>query len=765
MPDFPINIKVDPGDAPQKIDRTTDSVAKLEKHADSLKRAFAQVAEGIRYTATVLTSQAVRGFGSLADAIQLEHKWLVTLRGDMQAYQRDLAAIDALHRRGTITAREHAAAMASARSRAGIPTAKQEAGLLDGALGQAAAFAGPAALAVKAFGAISASLDDLNRRARDVTEASAAMLRYRDTAAEARESAEGLRGTAKLLGEDLKSTAGVFLDVAGASSDLGLSATQLTSITRTLGMIMKTEGRSIGDVGGVLSQLEFAISRGSISSGELARIMKQFPPIAATWRQEFGLSTAELLKAADSGEIARRGLSRLLTSFEDGGEVIRKYQQRLIALADTSGKSSATILKDQLKFVQQHRELEKVAKDTGVQLESLDPRVGKLGGKLRDAAGEAKKLHDGFLALAQDPWADKRNALAVSLDLLTEKASALWTQLHKIAQDPWGGPNKNMLAEGIDLVVGKLDMFGTWAKKRMGEFAEATKQARAELERLAEPFARMQRSPARAALGGDLGGQDAYQRYVESEVARLSNMTTEPDLEADMRAYDAQQALIAGYKRMQVESAKWAALESSNQDGIARGFNAIDRELHNTAQLTEQLLVGAFHNLEDAIVQAATTGELSFSRMIDGFISDLTRLALRQAALGLAGLFGPGGTPSVFGTGATQAFSGLYGSAGLDFRVPGFSAGGEGTVRGGGGMTDAVPVAFWATQGERVIVQTQGQQAAARDAASSSASSPPPVVPVVVTLDERAFLRALQSPLGATAIDNVLRKNPGLLKR
>jgi hypothetical protein len=117
---------------------------------------------------------------------------------------------------------------------------------------------------------------------------------------------------------------------------------------------------------------------------------------------------------------------------------------------------------------------------------------------------------------------------------------------------------------------------------------------------------------------------------------------------------------------------------------------------------------------EDAIVEGK-----KFSDVIQGIEKDIIRLIARKTvtdplmnALGsidIGGLFGGFG---IGGGGNAAAAS--AGAAGLDatignYLLPGFATGGAFTVGGQAG-TDSNVVAFRATRGERVSIETPGQQ-------------------------------------------------------
>lgn len=753
MSEFPINIKVDPGDAAPKIDRVHDSVARAEKRVDNLTRTFGMLEDAFARQArttevhTRLTNSLAIGFGrlgqamegraratevhnrlnntlsasmgTLAQAIQREHALLKGIRGDTQAYERDLQSLNAMLARGTISQREHADALARSRGSAGIATPKS-AGVFDGVggqlAGQIAGIAGPAALAATAIGKLVEGIGAIQQRAQESRDATASMLRYKDSIDGARESVDALRPTSKLLQSDLKETTGVFLAVADAASGLGLKERELTDITRTLGMIMKIEDKSIGDSAQVLGTLQFAMEKGNLERREMATLMKQFPPLGAVWRKEFGMTTEELLKAAEGGKLNREQIGRMLTSLRDGSAVLDTYGKRLEVTSEFSdrlnGKHAANVME-----------------------------LNRIDGTLRGVVTRHQDLHGAMLDLANDPWADKRGLLGRSLDTLTEKAGRFWKALQKIAQDPWGD-SRSSIAQGIDQITSMLGHAWTEGKKHVEKYSAAAKEAMAESQKLVDAFLRAT-SKGRPTIASTMGGQEAFERMHEG----FSSDVGLPDSPSDLSGVTAMESATAAEMLGDLSKGDELELGVPAPDAVAK-VNALDKAWSDLGTNMEQGVLKQAERLGDELATLFMTGEFGWRAMVDAMIKDMTRLAIQQGIMfGFKAAFGPS-----FG-----------GSAGLDFKVPSFSAGGGGIV-GGTGDTDTTPVSFWATQGERVIVQTQGQQMAAREAASST-SGPAPVQPMIVNLDERALLRALQSPMGATAIDNVLRKNPGLLKR
>lgn len=139
---------------------------------------------------------------------------------------------------------------------------------------------------------------------------------------------------------------------------------------------------------------------------------------------------------------------------------------------------------------------------------------------------------------------------------------------------------------------------------------------------------------------------------------------------------------------------KEAALRSDWMNGASRAFaNYID-ETNDVAGQTEGLFSDALHGVEDAFVNAATTGKLSFKDLADSIIADLARIVAKAyivtpilAALGIGGDSSTSSTGvigSVFGgsgggiTGALSSIKDVITVAGSNFGksiISGFNSG------------------------------------------------------------------------------------------
>lgn len=672
MADFPIHVKVEPGDAKTKIDDVHRTVEKAEKQATAARRAFQTLGDAVRYMANTTVTQAVKGFGSLTDALQLEHRWMMTIRGDIQGYSKDVAALNALMARGKITAKEYDAALASAGQKHGLADASSSGfgGAFKGAMfEQITSIAAPAALAAGAIGMLTSSLDSMSRKAEELRNASVAMLKYKNDVQGARDAAENLRSTTNLLGENIGTTTSAFLAVADATEGMGLSQAKMTDITRGLGLAMLQSNASIGDTAGVLGQLEAAIKRGSISGGELGSIMKRFGPLADIWTKDFGKSRAQLIGMADSGELAKLGLDRLLTSIRTTPELLQYMENRLQLTM-----SAQTVL------------------------------TGEYG-RARTALA--------LLKLELPQVTDETRKLGEASTFVGDSMGAMSRVMMQIGNDPWG-----------DNLVAK-------AEKWLGKVAQANQKAIEKAKALREELKKLANAQAKT-LTDDLVKQLEYERNFPE--GKVTNQEW-----ADFAQGQRNQRLAEVSRQRALDAAEWGKW--------------MEYSKHEASEF-ESILVNAFAN-----------SELSFSKMVDSFMADMQRLALRRAALGLGGILFGGDTGNAISSAREAGFGkGLLGSAGLSITAPHFASGGGMRIPGSG-ATDTTPVTFWATGGEQLTVRTPGQQMATRETASSASSAAAPVQPVVVVLDERAILRAQQSPMGAQVLDDLFRKYPGLLKR
>ena len=102
--------------------------------------------------------------------------------------------------------------------------------------------------------------------------------------------------------------------------------------------------------------------------------------------------------------------------------------------------------------------------------------------------------------------------------------------------------------------------------------------------------------------------------------------------------------------------------ERSAEYGAQSAFQDYADSATNAAEQIKSVLTNAFSKVEDAMVQAFTTGKFSFRDMANSIIQDLIRISIRQGITGpIASAIGNSGAASWIG----NAFSSLFGARAL----------------------------------------------------------------------------------------------------
>ena len=141
------------------------------------------------------------------------------------------------------------------------------------------------------------------------------------------------------------------------------------------------------------------------------------------------------------------------------------------------------------------------------------------------------------------------------------------------------------------------------------------------------------------------------------------------------RVEEAVQQRIAAARREAAEAARDAAEQAaaaaraantSVAQGFRYGFEALGRSAESAAELAASSVTGAFHSMEDALVDFVRTGKLEFSSLANSIVADLARIAIRQSITGplFGWLSGLGAGGESFGAGDWWAWNHAGGVAG-----------------------------------------------------------------------------------------------------
>lgn len=190
--------------------------------------------------------------------------------------------------------------------------------------------------------------------------------------------------------------------------------------------------------------------------------------------------------------------------------------------------------------------------------------------------------------------------------------------------------------------------------------------------------------------------------------------------------------------------------------GFQRGFLQLQQSVGDFSTLAETALTGAFDGATDAIIQFVTTGQANFRQFAASILADIARIALRQAILGgISAAFGG------FGGGLGGIAAGAAAGAGSTTvqTASGKQMGGQFTVGGSGGI-DSQLVAFRASPGERVSVDTKHrQQKEAQNRQAGANQQSQNGTQIVNVLDPSLVGDFLTSPQGQQVLVNTIRKN------
>jgi len=143
-------------------------------------------------------------------------------------------------------------------------------------------------------------------------------------------------------------------------------------------------------------------------------------------------------------------------------------------------------------------------------------------------------------------------------------------------------------------------------------------------------------------------GQDAVaqlrrqmdvQREYEDELKRLGDR----QVATDQDQWDQLAANAARHRdeQLQLETdyqARRLAAMGDWRNGTRAAFEDYATEANNAAGQAHSALTNAFQGAEDALVQFAMTGKLSFRDLANSIIADLARIAAKQAIVGIAGM-------------------------------------------------------------------------------------------------------------------------------
>jgi lambda family phage tail tape measure protein len=231
------------------------------------------------------------------------------------------------------------------------------------------------------------------------------------------------------------------------------------------------------------------------------------------------------------------------------------------------------------------------------------------------------------------------------------------------------------------------------------------------------------------ALNGELNSQQ--DRFARQSLD-LENQRSDPSRNMSDEEFAKKSQALADANKKATDQIRqnYADVETAQGDWTNGATSAWENYLDsakNVAGQTKSLFTNAFSSMEDAVVNFALTGKLSFSDFAKSILADMARIATRQASSQLlSSLFGAGlsyfsGGANGFASGSAAATSSSLGASQAGYSSTYFPqakggawSGGAQMFANGGAFTNSVvstPTAFGMAGGGKGVMGEAGPQA------------------------------------------------------
>lgn len=505
---------------------------------------------------------------------------------------------------------------------------------------------------------------------------------------------------AQKLGQGWGETAEVYGRIALATKEMGQSSLETLGYVETLGKAVKMSGASSTEAHAAMVQLTQGMASGTLRGEELNSVLEQLPSVADLLAKSLGVTRGELRALGQEGKIAADDVAIALRL--SAQQVDEDYKKLDVTFGDmwTRFKNGA----------------QRAA--AGVMSALAAP-----ANALRDLAralGDAEKSYyqpyldntiakDGYTSLVE---------LSMGIALRGQRQAQMATM------DAIVNPQK--IREQQKLAAEGQRAAEEWMRGLEGVLGEAYPLKRATAE-LSDQQRILNEAVQRGKLTADVAA-DAYNRLWRAYLGL--------DQPGALGKLSGQKGhglygganMLSGLARganFKPEAADKGSFVDAATDHAAK---KIAEPTTEAARLAADAWRVATDSMTASLQNFIRTGEFSFNDFIGGLLGGLTQIGMQ----------------------------GLGASIGL----PGYASGGAFTVGGTGG-TDSTPVAFMASPGERVIIQTPQQQRGGGVANGGGAAGP---VTVVNMIDRNDVVGLLDSPEGGRVLIKQLRLNAGAVK-
>lgn len=204
-------------------------------------------------------------------------------------------------------------------------------------------------------------------------------------------------------------------------------------------------------------------------------------------------------------------------------------------------------------------------------------------------------------------------------------------------------------AQRAQLLVAKESLATTDAQaEARRQLTRDTAAGLAMEERLAQLYKQQVDQNEIALMGIGRGSQAAeiaqrelnIRREYLAEVEKLEKAQRNKNTELSVAEYQREKDLLAASlaERLALEQSyqdQRMAMQADWRNGFTAAFEDYSAQAANVSGQFKSLFESAFQGAEDAIVKFALTGKLSFTDLANSIVADLTRIAAKQAVMGI----------------------------------------------------------------------------------------------------------------------------------
>lgn len=205
----------------------------------------------------------------------------------------------------------------------------------------------------------------------------------------------GVHQVSLMTNTSLDATAGLFTKVNDVGKQMGMTQQQSLDLVKTINMAIQTGGGDAAASEAAIVQLTQALQSGVLRGDEFNSIMEQAPGISKALAQSLGVTTGELRKMAENGELSAEKVIQALqqqstaieadyakfpTTIGNALQRIATQWQILIGTMDQANGASATVAQWLVTLADNMDVIETILKDIGEgfiwvgdQLKKIDP--------------------------------------------------------------------------------------------------------------------------------------------------------------------------------------------------------------------------------------------------------------------------------------------------------------------------------------------------------------------------------------------------------